>query len=384
MYNDGFLQKKLGERKAVNAFRSLRLPQDKVDFCSNDYLGIVKNNLLQNYLVSSSQLAPASSPGISVNSHLTTVNYSSGSAGSRLLAGNYPLIEEAEKLIAAFHQGDAALIFNSGYDANVGVLSCVPQKGDTVIYDALSHASIRDGIRLSFATSFSFKHNDMQDLEKKLVKAIGTAFIVTESVFSMDGDMCPLREILMLCKKYSAHLILDEAHATGVIGERGEGLAQHFGLHENIFCRMHTFGKACGCHGAVVLGSQALRDYLINFARSFIYSTALPEHAVAFIQASYNVFPFMKEERGHLQKLIAKFQVAEIAYEKLPSNTPIQIIMIPGNTAARNVADTLQESGLDVRAILYPTVPRDKERLRIVLHAFNTEEELDRLAEVLR
>jgi len=362
MYNDGFLQKKLNERKASHAFRTLRLPQGKVDFCSNDYLGIVKNGLLN----------------ISPGTHQT------GSTGSRLLAGNYALIEETEQMIAGFHESEAALIFNSGYDANVGILSCVPQKGDTVIYDALAHASIRDGIRLSFAQSFSFAHNDAEDLEKKLRQATGNIFVVTESVFSMDGDMCPLQELINLCKKYNAHLVLDEAHATGVMGEKGEGLAQQLGLHNEIFCRMHTFGKACGCHGAVALGSQQLRDYLINFARSFIYSTALPAHAVACIKESYAVFPTMHKERKHLQNLINLFQSSNIAYEKLPSQTPIQVVMVPGNTAARNVANALQEAGLDVRAILYPTVPKEKERLRIVLHTFNTEDELASIINVLK
>ncbi len=361
MYDDGFLQKKLDERKAADALRTLRLPQGNIDLCSNDYMGIVKNGLLN--------VVPAA--------------LQTGSTGSRLLAGNYSLIEETEKFIAEFHNSDTALIFNSGYDANVGVLSSVPQKGDTVIYDALSHASIRDGIRLSFAQSFSFMHNDMSDLEKKLTQATGNTFVITESVFSMDGDLCPLKEIIYLCEKYKAHLILDEAHATGVIGDQGEGLAQHLNLHTKIFCRMHTFGKACGCHGAVVLGSQQLKEYLINFARSFIYSTALPAHSVALIKESYLVFPGMRQERKHLHKIISLFQAADIIHQKLPSQTPIQIVMIPGNTEARKVAESLQQAGLDVRAILYPTVPKEKERLRIVLHAFNTEEELEKLLPVL-
>src|SRR3569623_1437662 len=168
MYNDDFLQKKLHERQSADAFRTLRLPQGKVDLCSNDYLGIAKHSLLNR-----------------ASSALQT-----GSTGSRLLAGNYALIEETERMIAAFHESDAALIFNSGYDANVGILSYVPQKGDTVIYDALAHASIRDGIRLSFAQSFSFVHNDVADVEKKLKQATGYIFVVTESVFSKDGDIC--------------------------------------------------------------------------------------------------------------------------------------------------------------------------------------------------
>ena len=255
MYNDSFLEKKLRQRNEQNAFRQLKPANGKTDFCSNDYLGIVHNNLLNEKLP----------PGLKT-----------GSTGSRLLAGNYGLIEAAEKQIAAFHKADAALIFNSGYDANVGILSSIPQKGDTILYDQLCHASLRDGIRLSFAQSFSFGHNNMAELEKKLTTASGSIFIVTESVFSMDGDFCPLQQLIHLSKKYNAHLIIDEAHAIGVIGEKGEGLCQQENVQHEIFCRVYTFGKACGCHGAVVVGSQQLKNYLINFARSFIYTTALP------------------------------------------------------------------------------------------------------------
>lgn len=361
MYPDDFLNKKLDGRKDNHSFRQLRLPAGKTDFCSNDYLGIVHNHRLQT----------------------TDHRLSHGSTGSRLLSGNYPLIEAVEKQIAAFHRADAALIFNSGYDANLGLLSAVPQKGDTVLYDHLCHASIRDGIRLGFAHAFSFAHNNLAELEKKIVHAAGTVFIVTESVFSMDGDLCPLAELASIANKYRAHLVIDEAHATGVIGEKGEGLVQHLQLQDEVFARVHTFGKACGCHGAVVLGSQTLRDYLINFARSLVFSTSLPEHSVAMIKMSYETFPAMKEERQHLQKLISQFQSAGIRFEKPVSTTPIQAVVIPGNEEAKKAAAALQENNLDVRAILYPTVPKGKERLRIVLHAFNTEEEVKKLLGLL-
>jgi 8-amino-7-oxononanoate synthase len=207
--NEDFLQKKLHERKEQHAFRQLRLPDGKTDFYSNDYLGIVKNHLL-----------PPPDAGLA-----------SGSTGSRLLAGNYLLAEETERELAAFHQAEAALLFNSGYDANSGLLGCIPQRGDTIIYDSLSHASIRDGIRLSFAQSFSFAHNEVDDLKKKLAAAKGGhIFVVTESVFSMDGDEAPLKAMAALCHEYGAGLIVDEAHATGVVGKRGEGLVQQLGL----------------------------------------------------------------------------------------------------------------------------------------------------------
>ena len=365
---EDFLHKKLNERREQNAFRTLRLTQGKVDFCSNDYLGLAK-----------------------VSGHFEwpdTLQH--GSTGSRLLAGNYKLIEETEKMIAAFHQTEAALIFNSGYDANVGLLSCVPQKGDTIIYDYLSHASIRDGIRLSFARSFSFAHNDLDDLEKKLKLVSGDTnhhghvFVATESVFSMDGDMAPLNEIVALCEKYNTHLIIDEAHATGVVGEMGEGLTQHLNLQNKVFARVHTFGKALGCHGAAVTGSAALRDYLINFARSFIYTTALPEKSAAAIKQSYELFPLMNEERNHLNNLILQFQNASLLYKIYKSITPIQIVEVPGNDEVKQLADILQQNNLDVRPILYPTVPKGSERLRVVLHAFNTSDEVDKLISLLK
>jgi 8-amino-7-oxononanoate synthase len=361
---DDFLSKKLNERKAINALRQLHLTTGTVDFCSNDYLGIVKNHLL--------------------NRGTEVLQKKTGSTGSRLLAGNYPLIEAVEKELAAFHNADSALIFNSGYDANVGILSSIAQRGDTIIYDALSHASIRDGIRLSFAHSYSFTHNDLNDLEKKLQQAAGNIFVVTESVFSMDGDISPITEIVALCKQYEAHLIIDEAHATGVIGESGEGLVQKLRLENDVFCRIHTFGKALGCYGALVLGSQQLADYLINFARSFIYSTALPEQVVFIIKKSYEVFPVMNKERKHLHELIQCFQLCDIRYEKLASQTPIQVLIVPGNKEVKKLASYLQERNFDVRAILYPTVPKGKERLRIVLHSFNTIKEVNDLVKLLK
>ena len=360
---EDFLHKKLEERRQQNAFRSLKLSRDQIDFCSNDYLGIVKNDLLTS---------------------ARREGYKTGSTGSRLLTGNYALIEETEKFIASFHKSETALIFNSGYDANVGLLSSVPGRNDTVLYDYLSHASIRDGIRLSLASSFSFLHNDPGGLEKKLQSARGNVFVVTESVFSVDGDLCPLLQLVELCEKYNANLIIDEAHATGVIGSRGEGLVQSLQLENRIFARVHTFGKACGVHGAVVLGSSTLRNYLINFARSFIYSTALPEETIFHIRNSYEIFPFLDKERENLRLLINQFQNARLVFERLDSQTPIQGIVIPGNEKVKQVADRLQQDGLDVRPIIYPTVPRGRERVRIVLHAFNTTEEIYRLLESLR
>jgi 8-amino-7-oxononanoate synthase len=377
---DDFLDLKLNERREQDALRRLRLPEGKMDFCSNDYLGIVTNGLI----------------GAGADGGVWT-GLAHGSMGSRLLAGNYPLLEETERALADFHQAEAGLIFNSGYDANLGVLGCIPQRGDTILYDHLSHASIRDGIRLSFAQSHSFSHNDCDDLERRLrtvrgavgVTGSGAAngsriFVVTESVFSMDGDLAPLGAIVKLCRSYDAHFILDEAHATGVIGKAGEGLAQSLGLQGECLARIHTFGKAVGCHGAIVLGSERLRHFLVNFCRPLIYTTALPPVSVQAVADAYRLFPAMQVERDRLQRLIDRFRQAVIGYQRLNSHTPIQVVIVPGNAAVRELAERLQQSGLDIRPILYPTVPRGSERLRIVIHAFNTAEEIDQLAGLLR
>jgi len=362
MYSDKFLDKKLDERRTANAFRSLKTTIGTVDFSSNDYLGISYNGLLR------------------VNDkHLPH-----GSTGSRLLSGNYALIEQAEQEIAQFHESEAALIFNSGYDANIGLLSSVPQKGDTILFDQLSHASIRDGIRLSFATSFSFGHNNVADLEKKLQAATGNIFVVTEGVFSMDGDIAPLQNILTVCQAYGAHVIVDEAHAIGVVGTTGQGVAQSLAIHQQCFARVYTFGKACGCHGAVVTGSHRLKQYLVNFARSVIFSTSLPPTAIQAIRHSYQVFPTMYNQRQQLQHLINKFSNASLPYTKLESNTAIQGVIVPGNDRVKKLAAGLLEKLVDVRPILYPSVPLHKERLRIVLHAFNTIEQVDKLLLLLQ
>ena len=362
--DEDFLERKLQERKEGQSFRQLRLYQGGMDLCSNDYLGIVQNQWIK------------------INTEGQEKLY--GSAGSRLISGNYALIEETEKDIAAFHNADAGLIFNSGYDANLGLLGSVPQRSDTIIYDQLSHASIRDGIRLSLARSFAFAHNDTVDLKNKLSVAEGRKFVVTESVFSMDGDMAPLEAITGLCMAHDALLIVDEAHATGVIGQKGEGLVQHLGLEQKCFARVHTFGKALGCHGAIVLGSGTLRDYLINFSRPFIYTTAVPAAAIMATRAAYALFPGMKNERLQLHSLTAIFRDKASAFRVCDSLTPIQGVLIPGNKQVRSVALALQEKGFDVRPILYPTVPKGLERLRIILHAFNTGEEIGRLMEGLR
>lgn len=363
--NEDFLNRKLHQRLESYSYRELRREGPAVDFCSNDYLGIVARNLLVN------------NPGALPQKW-------SGSTGSRLISGNYALIEETESMIAQFHKAPAALIFNSGYDANIGILGSIPQRTDTVVYDELSHASIRDGIRLSHAASFSFNHNDVEDLEKKLQAAKGNVFVVTESIFSMDGDIAPLQEISELCASYNAYLIVDEAHATGIAGNNGEGVVQSLGLQNKCLARVHTFGKALGCHGAVIVGSNVLIKYLINFCRPFIYTTGMPASAVYAINASYSIFPGMHHERTVLNDLVKLFRENKDDLRLCNSVTPIQGVIIPGNEKVKLAAQTMMENGFNVRPIMYPTVPKGQERLRIVLHTFNTSQQVNSLLTILK
>ncbi|WP_026902455.1 aminotransferase class I/II-fold pyridoxal phosphate-dependent enzyme [Pedobacter glucosidilyticus] len=363
-----FIHQKLQERIAANALRTLKSENNLIDFSSNDYLGFAKS--------------------LSVKEWVDEIAYSqklrNGAGGSRLITGNSSFTETLEKEIARFHQAASGLIFNSGYDANVGLLSSLPQKGDTIICDELIHASLIDGARLSYAQRYTFKHHDLAHLESKIKNSQGNIFIVTESIFSMDGDHAPLKEIAALAAQYGAYLIVDEAHATGIFGKHGKGLVCELGLENQVFARVVTFGKALGCHGAIVLGNDELRSYLINFARSFIYTTALPPHSLYTIKAAYEQLK-SSDYTLLIQKKIAYFKqlTSKAGIALMPSNSAIQGIIIQGNTACRQAAATLNESGFDIRPILSPTVPVGKERLRICLHTFNTDEEIEKLSEAL-
>ncbi|MFA6946589.1 MAG: pyridoxal phosphate-dependent aminotransferase family protein, partial [Pedobacter sp.] len=245
-----FISETLEQRRLNNSLRSLKQENDLTDFCSNDYLGFSRSGELKLLFEKELKNFP---------------EYHLGSTGSRLLAGNDSFTEDLEQEIAVFHDAESALLYNSGYDANIGLFASLPQRGDTIISDEFIHASIIDGIRLSHATRFVFKHNDLTGLEQKLKLSKGRKFIAVESVYSMDGDEAPLKEITKLAKQYHAALIVDEAHATGIFGEYGRGLVHELGLCGDVFARVITFGKGLGTHGAVILGSSQLRPYLINF-----------------------------------------------------------------------------------------------------------------------
>ncbi len=368
---DKFLIQSLQRREEQNALRKLIVNTNLVDFCSNDYLGFAKSEELKNNI--SEEYNHYSKPF-------------NGSTGSRLLAGNTDYAEQLEKFIAAFHNVEEGLIYNSGYDANLGLLSALLQKEDTIIYDELIHASIHDGIKLTSATKYPFKHNDIVHLEDRLKIAEGIIYVAVESVYSMDGDEALLEEIVSLCKKYNANLIVDEAHATGVTINGGKGLVQLFNLEKEVFARIHTFGKGLGCHGAIVLGSKLLRDYLINFSRSFIYTTALPVKNLISIHQSYQLLQTSSERIILLKELIDFFK-KEISFNKkielIKSNSAIQCIIVKGNDVVKALAKQIQQNGFDVRPILSPTVPKDKERLRICIHSFNSKGEIIELVKAI-
>lgn len=350
---------KLEQRKANGTFRSLLSGQSGVDFWSNDYLGYA-------------QIIPS-------------VDFETGgSTGSRLISGNDSYTEQTERELADFFKGEAALLFNSGYDANLGMLSCLPQKNDIVIYDEHIHASMRDGIRLSFAKSYGFQHNSLTDLEKKLQiepGENGVRFVCIESLYSMGGDMSPLVRIIELCEQYNAYLLLDEAHSGGVYGESGEGIAVTLECEHRIFARIITFGKAFGAHGSVIVGSGELREYLINYSRSFIYTTALPQSAVAAIRQSIRRDEF-HESRRQLFHNIRYFR--DLCTQKgittlSEVNSPIQMIYIGDSVATIEKANRLRTHGFLVKAIVTPTVKQGEEAIRICIHAFNTEREINEL-----
>ncbi|HBD26432.1 8-amino-7-oxononanoate synthase [Flavobacterium sp.] len=371
------LQEKLNKRIADNALRQLTIPsKNRIDFSSNDYLGFAHSEIIFNQ----------------THQYLLDNNFKiNGATGSRLISGNHNVYQTTENFIANFHQLESALIFNSGYDANVGFFSAVPQRNDIILYDELCHASIRDGIQMSHAKAYKFQHNDTEDLESLLLKyqsETNEIYVVTESVFSMDGDAPNMEELIQISEQNGAYLVIDEAHALGIFGENGEGLVQSLGFQDKVFARIMTFGKGLGCHGAAVLGSQELKSYLVNFARSFIYTTGLSPHSVATILIAYQ---HLEEEKTALEKLKSNIQLfnqqkVQLGLKSLfvHSDSAIHCAIIPGNEKVKSVAKQLQENGFDVKAILSPTVSEGQERLRFCLHSYNSEQEINTLLKQLK
>ncbi|XRE43503.1 8-amino-7-oxononanoate synthase [Tenacibaculum discolor] len=364
------LYQKITQRVAQNSLRSLRKENSLIDFSSNDYLGFAKSEVIFN------------------KTHQFLVDNNSkvnGATGSRLLSGNHKLYTEVEKQLAKLHNSETALVFNSGYDANIGFFASVPQRGDIILYDEFIHASIRDGIQLSNAKSFKFKHNDLihlNELLKKFQQNDSEVYVVTESVFSMDGDSPDLVTISQITNKHTnVHLVVDEAHALGVFNF---GLIQKLQLENDIFARIVTFGKGLGCHGAAILGSEQLQQYLINFARSFIYTTGLSPHALATIKIAYDELSISnsKEQlKQNIQYFISESNRLQLNF--IESTSAIHCCIISGNERLKNIALQLQQNAFDVKPILSPTVPLNQERLRFCLHAYNSKEEITDVLEKL-
>ncbi|MCC3158485.1 8-amino-7-oxononanoate synthase [Hymenobacter sp. 15J16-1T3B] len=373
------LARQLQQREQAGTRRRLPPPPAAglVDFASNDYLGLSRHPALRRAV---QQAAADEQAG-------------TGSTGARLLTGNSAAAEALEAQMAALHGAEAALLFTSGYAANHGFFAAVPQRADVILYDEASHASVKDGIRGSFATAYSFRHNDVADLQRRLARlqlpAGAAVFVAVEAVYSMGGDQAPLRELAAACREVGAHLVVDEAHSVGVYGPQGAGLVAELGLTEQVLARVVTFGKALGGQGAAVVGPVLLRDYLLNFSRPFIYTTALPAYTVAALQAAYDLLPTLDAERQLLRARAAYLagQLATLPGAEVSASAGvIQPLRLPRLSPAevRSVAARVQQAGFDVRAIVPPTVPAGGQCLRLIVHSFNSESDIDDLVSALR
>jgi 8-amino-7-oxononanoate synthase len=362
------LKQGLGAVEARSQRRSLS-ELAGVNLCSNDYLGLAENERLREAVVD----AVRESPRI-------------GGTGSRLLSGHAAVWDQIERIFADFAGTEAALYFGSGYAANVGLLTSLLTKNDIVFSDELNHASLIDGIRLSGARKVIYPHLDLNALERRLrenAAAMGRKFVVTETVFSMDGDIVPLADLVALCERFDAAVILDEAHATAVHGESGRGIGVQAGVcsGRGVVATVHTCGKALASAGAFVCGNVELREHLINHARTFIFSTAMPPYMAGQIHAALRLARGMDDQRAGLLSTARRLAAALRAqgYDTAESSSQIVPVVVGGNEAALALAEYLQTLGFAVRAIRPPTVKPGKSRLRFSITAAIAPQELDRL-----
>jgi 8-amino-7-oxononanoate synthase len=367
------LERELEKIRSQNLYRSLTLPQG-LDFCSNDYLGFSRDPNFRTAILEKFKQATG----------LDSVS----SPASRLLRGNTSRHQALEQRLSGFKGTEAALIFPTGYQTNIGVLTALIGSQDRVLSDAQNHASIIDGLRLSGCQKIVFPHLDLGAVEEALIQPHpkGKTFLVTESLFSMDGDIAPLETYAELAKKYEANLIVDDAHAVGVFGEeRGSGLTERFGVEKRALAIVSTFGKGFGLFGAFVAGPQVLIDYLINRCRSFIFTTAVPPLLLYGVEAGLDLLDAEPERRKRVCLLADQLRqrFKEAGLDTLQSAGPIVPVVLGKSERALAVAQHLQEKGLDVRAIRPPTVAPGTARLRISVHADHTEQQIDQLAEAV-
>lgn len=363
------IEAELAELDSRKQLRRLSAIQG-VNLCSNDYLGLATDLRIREAVISA--LAEGSPVA---------------STGSRLLSGNADVWEELESEIAQFMGSEAALYFNSGYSANAGMLAALIRPSDIVFSDSANHASIIDGLRLSRARKVIFPHCDMDSLERELRKdsSGGQKFIVTESIFSMDGDRAPISELVAIAERYGAELIIDEAHATGVVGPQGKGLVAAAGLSDRVLVTIHPSGKALASMGGFVCCSEKLKQYLVNHARTFIFSTALPPYIAWQTRAAIRIVAAADRQRSDLATLAAflREKLREAGFDIGNSDAQIVPIFLGENECAVRCAAALNEAGFGVRPIRPPSVPAGTARLRISLNAKLSTADLARFADAL-
>jgi 8-amino-7-oxononanoate synthase len=374
------LQRDLDERASQGLLRqrrALQSPQSPhivvdgkayLSFCSNDYLGLAGHP----QLISSLQQGAAL--------------WGVGAGAAHLVSGHFEPHHQLELQLAAFAGKPSALLFSTGYMANIGVVQALAGKGDTVFADRLNHASLNDAMQLSRAVVKRYRHGDMAQLGQLLAQArSGRKLVITDAVFSMDGDLAPLPELLDLCERHDALLLVDDAHGFGVLGEKGRGSLSHFGLDSPRIIYMATLGKAAGVFGAFVAAEQVVIDTLINHAHSYIYTTATPPALAVALQQSLGLIEKGDALRGHLQVLVAELQqgLKGLPWQLMCSETAIQPLLVGDNRPALELSEQLRERGIWVAAIRPPTVPQGTARLRITLSAAHSEQDVEQLVEAL-
>ena len=343
--------------------------QDYLSFCSNDYLGLANHP----------ELIEAACEG----AH----QYGVGACASHLTIGHHTSHHKLEEMLANFTGFPRALLFSSGYMANAGVVSSLVGRGDEIYSDKLNHASLNDAAMLSHAKWIRYPHLDLAILENRLsVSQAKCKLVITDAVFSMDGDIAPVAELLVLCEKYNAWLLLDDAHGFGVLGKEGRGIVSHYALSSPRIIYMGTLGKAAGVSGAFIAGEEVVIETLIQYARSYIYTTAMPP---LLSYALLKSLALIKGEGWRRKKLMQltehlKKDLKLLRWNLLPSDTPIQPIIIGGNREVMQVRNALQDKGILVSAIRPPTVPKNSARLRISLSAAHSIKDVERLAIALR